>query len=423
MAAAIVYPNTQATRSTMSNVLREVYTPKLWELQNRDRIMLQILNRDTENWAEGEKIHVRLHTAGSGGVGWSTGTLPEKSHQDFGDATANYRRIYGTFELDGAVMTSTRTGYAAEMRALEFEAKNLVEDLADALAYDIWQDGTGKLTGILTDPNAVAGGPSTTQFDCPTAGHGLRVGQLVDVIDADGNAGEGGLKLRIKALTASAVAGKTLVTIDEALEGSGDVDNLGDVFCYRQGSRGTAGSGPVIDGISTIVNDTGTYLGINRGTSGNEFWKAQVLDNSGTNRAVTLDLIQEMADKIEVNSPGRPTLIVTTHAIWRKIANQLVSDKRYGGDKMKLKGWCAALMFRDDIPIVRDKYCPANKIYMFDMDTWKIYQDSEGGFIDEDGQILRLVAGQDRFEAAWRRFLQLVCTDPAANGVIEDISE
>lgn len=410
----------QATRTAYSNALRVVYTPKMWKLQNRDRILLQIIKKNSEQWAEGSLISIPLHTAGSGGVGYSSsGALPTAGVQQTEKASANYKRLYGRLQVDGALMKSTSTGYAAEARALEFETKNLIEDIGDAKAYDVWQDGTGKIAGTLSLPS---GGASTTAFRVPKANFGIRKNAIIDVrVTSSGAAGtNGGTALRV-----ASVAPDTndttlmLVTLDSEtpLAGTGDITSGGPYSVYRQGSRNDA-----IDGMASIVSASGTYLGINRATAGNEFWKAQVMANGGTLRPVTLDLMQEMVDQIEINSPGMTRLIVTNHAIWRQIADLLVADKRYKGESMKLNGWCEAVEFRG-IPIVRDKYAPANKMWFLDTDTWTFFQDSDGGFIDEDGQILKQVANFDKFEAAWRQFFQLVCGDPASNGLLSDILE
>lgn len=410
-----------ATRTVYDNALRHVYTPKLWQLQNRDRILLKKFQRDTAQYAEGKQINIRLHTAGSGGVGWSTGTLPASGTQLINNAYANYKKLYGRFKIDGDLIAGTRTGYAAEMRALAWEARNLVEDLAQALAYDIWQDASGQVSGsTASNPS---GGASTSSIRVPIANNGIRKNMIVDVLKTDGTAstqGKAGMLVSSVAVD-SADATLYLITFDTtngpALGGTGDMTSGGPYAVYRQGSYGNA-----IDGVSKIVSTTGTYLGINRGTAGNEFWKAQSLANGGTNRPIQLELMQEMLDTIETNSPGATNLIVTSHAIWRKLADILVADKRHEGTRMKLDGWCEALDFRG-VPVVRDKHAPANKMWFFDARTWTIYQDSEGGFIDEDNQILRMVSGEDAFEAAWRRYLQLVCHDPASNGVLADIEQ
>jgi hypothetical protein len=404
-----------ATRTTYANILRHVYTPKLWQLQNRDRILFQLLSRDEASYAEGTQINVRLHTAGSGGVGYSSaGTLPTANNQVTNNAYANYKRIYGRLKIDGALIASTRAPSAAEVKALEFDAKNLVEDLADALAYDIWQDATGRLGGQVV---ALAT-PAAGSFRIPIAGCGIKKNQIIDISSTTGT----GTDKTVATTTVTSIAvdaddATKYKVVTDTTPGDGTFDDV-TYYAYRQGSRND-----VIDGITSIVSATGTYLGINRATAGNEFWKAQSLANGGTNREIDLSLVQEGVDAVEINSPGTVKIAVTTHKIWNKVAKLLSADKRYSGDEMKLKGWCRALNFGDNIPVIRDKYCPANKMFLLDLDTWTIYQDSEGGFIDEDGQILRQVSGSDQFEASWRRYLQPVCHDPASNCVIADIAE
>lgn len=405
-----------ATISSYTDVLRNVYTPKLWLLQNRDRILFHLIARDTLAYAEGLGIKVRLHTAGSGGVGWSsTGDLPEPGVQSFDDVTANYKRIYGRFKIDGALIKAARAPYAAEMKALEFEATHMIEDLADALAYDIWHDGKGRLGATIGEHSSSAAG----KFSLPKAGSGIKVGQIIDLIDdittPVGTDHDHDVLVQSVKEHASDSTKLDVVTDSSAGDGTWNDETY---YAYRQGSRDAA-----IDGLDKIVSASGTYLGLNRSTASLSFWKAQELANSGTNREITLNLLQQAVDQVEQNSPGTTKVMITTHAIWRKLADIIVPDKRYDGGSMKLPTWCKALWFRDDIAIVRDKFAIPNRIYGLDTDTFKLYQDSEGGFIDEDGQILRLVSNKDQFQASWRRYLQLVCHDPASNFVIKDIAE
>lgn len=416
-----------ATRTTYDNVLRHVYTPDLWELQNRDRILLQLIGRKSAMYAEGKQINIRLHTAGAGAVGYSSsGTLPTSGTQKFNEVSTGYKRLYGTFKIDGALLKSAREPSAAELDSLLSEARGCVEDQADALAYDIHQDGSGRLGGVLSNPN---GGASTSSFRIPKINNGLKANMIIDVTTVAGAVTEG----KVGLLVTSVVTDGTDATLDlvtlhadgGVLAGTGDVGG-GTYYAYRQGSRNDSiyGLDGIVDTTSPEAGHTGAghYLGVNRATAGNEYWRAQVLANGGTNREITLDLLQELRDAIEMNSPGTPKLGICSHAIWRRIAQILVPDKRYGGDLYKLNGWCQAVDFAG-MPIVRDKWARRNELYMLDLDVWSIYQDSEGGWVDEDGQILHRVSGADQFEAAWRRFLEIVCHDPASNGVLKDLSE
>ena len=409
---------TTATRSTYGNMLRYVYTPKLWKLQNRDRILFQILKKDQKQYAEGQRIEIPLHTAGTGGIGWSSsGSLPTPGRQETSKAWANYKRLYGRFKIDGALIASTRTGYASEVRALEFEARQLVDDLAQDLHFQLWGNSSGKL-GYNFGSHST---PASGNFSIDKAACGLRKNQICDIDDVTGGGDEEMNDVLIVSMVTHASDSTKWDVVTDGTGTDGTWDDGGEAYnVFPQGSEDD-----VVDGLQTYIADapTNTVLGINRATAANAFWRNQYMGNGGTNREITFELMQEMIDMIETNSPGTPGVIITTHAIWRKIAKILSADKRYPGEMTKLKGWCNAVQFAGMPPIVRDKHCPEGHMYFLDLNTWTIYQDSEGGFIDEDGQILRLVENSDAFQAAWRRFIQLVCHDPASNGVIFDISE
>ena len=405
--------DTAASRTIYDNVLRYVYTPKLWDLQNRERIMLQIIQKNTVALKQGKRIEIPLHTSSGGGIRWSsTGALPTTYPQATAKAYANYSKLYGKFQIDGDLLLDTDAEYAAEMSALLFEAESLVEDLADALSVDIWGDGNGRLCNVITDTTV-----STTTLVVPKNGCFVKKGMIVDVlVSTTGAVTDGGQSKRVVSVTPGTTT--TSVVLEAAAMTSASHATYA---IFREGSYGAA-----LDGIQKAIFVPGTwntYLGINRDTAGNEYFRNQYSTNSSVNREPSLDLIQEMVDTIETSSSGKVDLIICSHPIWRKLAKQLTADKRYTGDTKLINGWCTALQFGDNVNIIRDKSAPHNKIYCLDSTTWTLYQDSEGGFIDEDGQILRQVSGYDKFEAAWRRFVALACADPAANGVIDDVAE
>lgn len=409
------------TRTTYDGVFREVYTPALQELQNRNRVFMTLLQRDEEQWAEGKKIHIRLHVAGSGGVGWSDdGTLPDAGVQQYNEAVVNYKRLYGSLKVDGPSIESSQSGYASELKTLEAEAKYIVEDLYDAFEYDLCSplydpaSSTNDDTGVV---GKVTDDVDTTHFKVQRKGNGIKKNMIVDITVNDGTLGNGKLKALVTAVAVASDTTKLDITLDTDTPLAGAIGNTYRV--YRQSSRNKA-----VDPISLIVSASGTYLGVNRATAGNEFWKAQELSNSGTLRAPTPELLAEGIDAVEQNSPGKVSHILMNYAMYRKIAALLQQDRRYteASEEKPVQSWVRGLKFGDTW-IIREQWLPPEKIFCLDLSTWCLFQNNRGGFIDRDGQILHQISGKDAYEAAWRHYVQVVCRDPASNCVIKDVDE
>jgi hypothetical protein len=204
----------------------------------------------------------------------------------------------------------------------------------------------------------------------------------------------------------------------------GDVNaNPGNYTVYRAGSRNDALMG--LAGIISEINPpTGPLGGVDRTDPDNAFWTANVFGNGGAPRVPDLVYVDEAVNVVEQRASVSTSLILCSHAVWTILADQLVQDKRYAGTQTTLNGWCRALMFpgpNGDIPIVRDKHCPRDKMFGLAEEAFTLYQNDEGKWMDQDGSILHRVEGMHAYEAAWFRFLQLCCDAPNGQWVIEDL--
>jgi len=113
------------------------------------------------------------------------------------------------------------------------------------------------------------------------------------------------------------------------------------------------------------VSSTGIYAGIDRGAQAQ--WAAQELNNSGTPRPLTFDLMREMRRLIYTASGERPDLIITDpvqhEAYGRLFGNErrYVDEVRLRGNTIRLDGGYQVLEF-DGIPVVEDINHPAGKM-------------------------------------------------------------
>jgi hypothetical protein len=388
---------------------------------NLRSILLQKFQRNFENWAEGQDISVPLHAGRTGGYGFSpTGQLPPADAQEVARANFNYARMYGRIQIDAAHIKGASKSYAAEARPYNLETRSLVKQLRSTLNFHLFGSGTGQLT-LLPSQTATFSSPTATIT--VSSIKGLHKNQMVDLLlIADGTfSGTNGFKF---AQIASINKSTKVVTITLGTPGDTTWDpthfNANEaLYALYQSLKGdTSSYGNVFNGLQSACGTTGTYGGINRATVGNEYWHGQAID-AGAATDPWLALLEEAIDLVEIHSDGQVDLMVTTHEIWAHLMNHLVAQKRYTGD-MKINGWCRALDF-NGIPIVRDKHCPDGLLFALDTSTFTIFQDSEGGWMDEDGAVLHRVTDVEAYEATWSRYLELVCDQPAANCIISDL--
>lgn len=401
-----------STRTTQSDMLRRVYQPRMRIQFNLKSILLQKFQRNFENWAEGQDISVPLHAGRTGGLGFSpTGVLPPAGEQEVARANFNYSRMYGRIQIDAAHIKGAARSYAAEARPYNLETKSLVRQLRSVLNFHLFGSGTGQLTTMQAVDATSSGGTTTVTVDSIK---GLYKNQRVDLLlIADGSATNGFYYGQIAAINKTT----KVITITVADWTVTTYNGAETTFALYQSLNATTSSyGNVFNGLQSACGTTGTYGGINRATAGNEYWHGQLLDPSGSDVDPWLSLLEEAIDLVDIHSDGQVDLMVTTHEIWAHLMNHLVAQKRYTGD-MKINGWARALDF-NGVPIVRDKHCPDGLLFALDTSSFTIFQDSEGGWMDEDGAVLHRVTDVEAYEATWSRYLELVCDQPAANCII-----
>ena len=410
------------SRTTGSAMLWRVYEKKVTEQFNRKRVLFNRLKATPKATGEGSRIEFPLHIGSSGGIKVTSGIeLPNAQYQEYTSGNCNYYHMYGQIKVEGPMMSSTVKGKTAFLDALDSETDGMVKDLKDMDQILLW----GNADGLLATVASAAASGTSTVITVDTA-RNLRRGMVVDVLVASTGAigANGATKCRITdvdystpsctILTTDLGAAPTSLTTTDAL--------------YIQGGYGNATTGARCPwGVQAIISHAnptvGSYGGITR--TGNAWWQAQRSHNSATNRAFQMSLVDKLIQNITSRSSGEPNLIVTSPAIEGIFGGMLVSSKRWRGETMKLDGWYNAVTF-GGIPVVADKHCPANHLFVFDTNFWRRYfppDIGQGKWINDDGHVLARVSGEDSVEASWKSYFQNICTNPAAQGVLEDISE
>ena len=131
---------------------------------------------------------------------------------------------------------------------------------------------------------------------------------------------------------------------------------------------GTEASGKSIGGLSLLVADTpttGTVGGINRATSGNEFWRNK---STTAASAFTKDTIRPAMDKMYMSltrGTDKPDLIVTGSDLYALFEESLTAQQRFCDNKLAEVGFEALRYKGADVVCDGGQggCCPDNKMY------------------------------------------------------------
>ena len=140
-------------------------------------------------------------------------------------------------------------------------------------------------------------------------------------------------------------------------------------------------------GLQDLFSETNTYGNISRAS--NSWWQPYIDDNSGTGRALTLTLMENVYLAIS-DGDVKPDLIVTSDAVLAKYKSLLHPNQRFQDDELARAGFRNVLF--NGTPVVSDKHCDTDasdrhKMYFlnFQFLKWRPHKDEnfeqqEGGW-------------------------------------------
>jgi len=399
--------------SNFDEALKIDYLPVIREQLNNASVLLTKVKRN-ERDVSGKRWQSVAHYQRNSGVGSGSETgLPTAGNQAYKNPYGTMAYTRGRIQVSGPVMAASKNDKGAIVRALEAEMKGVTDDLKQEVNYQFNNDGTSIRAYVNGDP----GTGTTLTVDTPGSNY-LYDGMIVDILGND----DGDGATNDSDVTISTVDSSTSCTASAALDAAIDDDD----YVVRANSTDGAGILPSdsyeMMGLKGIIDD-GTYVDTlhNLSRTSYAWWNASTHsndDNSGTNRDLTLDLIQDSITAVEKNG-GKTNLIMSSHDLRDAYASLVVADKRYV-NTMDLDGGFKALEY-NGIPWVADKDVYPNTVFFIDTDHLQIMQMGDWDWMDRDGAVLSRVANSDAYEAVIYWYADLTTDRPRAHSFLRDV--
>ncbi|HEX7073347.1 MAG TPA: phage major capsid protein [Hyphomicrobiaceae bacterium] len=391
-------------------VLKDFYLGPIRRQLNDRVIFLRRMERRTDVFS-GRQIVTPLSFSRNAGVGSRSdgGTLPTPGNQQYRDLILKPKYIYGSIKITGPTIAASRNNAGAFVRAVRAEMDGMMRDLRRDVNRQFYNDSFGTIAGCASNTST-----TTLQLDA----------------DANMNLFYEGMKIDIKNSSGADITGggdRTVVSIDRAnktitIDSAGGAVTTADTDAiFLSDSRGLE-----IEGLEAWVgSETNTVGGIDRSDAANGWFRPNVLDNGGTLRSLSLDLLQQANDEAEARAGGRISIGITSHGVRRKYVALVRADRRHV-NTMELDGGFTGVEF-NGYPLIVDSQAPLNTVWLLDESTFFIAQMADFDWLDEDGQILHRIVGsnasEDAYEATLAFYGNLVNTVPAANAALKDITE
>ena len=180
------------------------------------------------------------------------------------------------------------------------------------------------------------------------------------------------------------------------------------------GLFGSGGSN-TLDGLGLVMSSSSTYAGI--AVADLATWIAGVVTNSGTNRALTLDLMQQTWGGCSFDE-DIPTVIFGKQATVDQVWSLFQPHQRLMSSEMTKLGFENILMF-NGAPVIADSHMAANKLYFVNENYFFLGVHQDEDMREEVFEKLESSASMLR-RIFWAG--NVICTQRRAQGVLEDIS-
>ena len=190
---------------------------------------------------------------------------------------------------------------------------------------------------------------------------------------------------------------------------------------YDVTARAPAGLEQWIGGSLIGTQPTGNSLfGLNRSADKVRLG-GQVSNATGRNM---VEALQDLEANILFQGIGYPTSIVVNPLDFGNLKKSALSDviRNPSADpKQNLNFSDVVFMGQNGpIPFLQDPFCPRNRAYMLNMDTWALHTAPGGMFqlVDWDGNSFLRLSDADNYEARFASYYQMGCDNPGSNGYL-----
>jgi hypothetical protein len=335
---------------------------------------------------------IKIGLNGGIGAGTETGNLPESRDSDYITLNASLKNLYGTIEISDKAIRASANDEGAFVNLLNDEMDSLVKSAKFNFSRMLFGQGNGLLANI-----ASVGSDSYMV----TSTSGFNEGMYVDFWKSGVKTHE---NLKVTLINRDTnriyVTGRDIVEKDAPTPGT-EVRACGSEAGYE------------LTGLGALFSQ-GSIYGMDRTTS---YMQPYVQNSVGE---LTEESLQLAIDEIEERSGSKVNFILCSWGVRRALTrvfkeNPAVLSMMDMGDNQHVLAY-------NGIPIVVDRFCPENAMYLLNTNDFKICQLCDWQWMEgEDGKILKQVPGKPVYTATLVKYAELLCERPCGQGVLNGI--
>ena len=400
---------TTSNMTTQGSLLKELYTlPPVRVINDKSFLHDKLTKEQAELDFSGKYVRFPVtvqRSLGDGSRG-DGGELPDAISEVDLDATAAMAFHYHTLEWTDALEQVSKNKQGSFESAVGRKMRNLSTDLAKSLNRQWYNsDANGALATVPgTGANSATQTVDSIQF--------LTVGRSVDVYNG------GSLVSTVTINSVNAVS-KTVT-----FSASVNLSAVSNATIHIAGSRGSE----VPAGLRAITAAGRTLHNINSSTY--PAWDGYNLALSGA--VAGESSFEQLSDGIGERGRGEMDTYLTTRGIRRRLADEFASQRRWLNEKTLDVKLGYRMLEVNGHECVIDDDCPKGYVFAISRDALKLMQLTQPGFMESEAGNAAAVelknstnAGKRMaiWQAYYRYYVTMVCTDPARTGRIPDAED
>jgi len=388
------------TLSNADGALKSYYLDAVSEqLNNHVNPFLAMIEKNSDHVYGKDVKQLALHGVNGGiSAGTEDGELPTAKATEYTQFVSTLKNLYGVIEISDKAIRASENNSGAFVNLLNQEMESLVKSSQYNFGRMLFGDGSGTLAKIVY----VEEGKITV--DTPI---NLMEGMCVDFYDEQGNKIEEHSGRKILSIDRSSntmrVSGASLA--DEAMDSGTEI--------VMKGCRNNE-----ITGLKAIFNTNSASLyGVYRDENK---WMEPYVKNAVGN--LNEMILQTAFDNIEARSGSAPNVIICSWGVRRSLQKIFDNNNTKIG-MMELMGGYKAMTY-NGVPIIADRFCPMSTMYLLNTNDFTLHQLCDWQWLsDDDGKVLKQVAGKPVYTATLVKYAELMCSRPNGQGMLSGIVE
>jgi hypothetical protein len=349
------------------------------------------IEKTTSNvYGKDVKLAIIKGNMGSIVAGDEDGDLPSPYSNRYYSVTLPLKNIYGTIEISDKAMRASRDNSGAFVDLMNAEMEGLVKSARVNFERMLFGDGNGYLFDVVSN--------ETKRKVCVE-------GVKADMIGVKFDIRKDGEKLVEDVTIIEVNVQDSTIIVDKDVTASMCGE---DCKAYVSGAYGKeiCGLQGIFDGEELYGYDKDTY---------SYFRPAKYYcESKNLTETKLVGYINQMLGEYDSNI----NMIICSYKVRQQIAEFLSNSRRVVNTTDISAGFSSVVV--NDIPVYADKFCSDDRIYLLNTDDFSLNQLCDWEWLeDEDGKILKQVAGKAAYSATLVKYAELICKKPYGQGVVE----